>query len=244
MVDEMPALGVTASRTWAGRCLVAMLVALALAACSGPTTSSSPSPVQVLRATGRALASLHTLSADISFGPGIVLQGLTLTSATSRIRLPDASDTTFKVRQGDFLVDLRVITLDGHVYLRLPFSTFTELPPSETSQVPDLSRAFDPQTGLPAILAQGAHPRYLGLAHLDNQDCDQVSASYTAAQLGSLLGGRTATGEVRVTLWVARSDHLPRRVALSGPLLGRGGSQRLQADLHGFNQPVAISPPV
>jgi lipoprotein LprG len=236
---------VTVARPMAGRHLVAaMLVALALTACSGPGASPSPNPTQVLRATGQALANLRTLSVDISFGPGIVVQGLALSSATSRIRLPDASDTTFKVRQGDFLVDLRVITLGGHVYLRLPFSTFTELPSPEASQLPDLSRVFNPQTGLPAILARGAHPRYLGLVHLVNQDCDQVSAGYTAAQLGSLLGERAPTGEITATLWVARSDHLPRRVVLSGPLLGRGGNQRVQADLHGFDQPVTINPPV
>ncbi|HZV49851.1 MAG TPA: LppX_LprAFG lipoprotein [Candidatus Dormibacteraeota bacterium] len=238
----MPARITMAARPRIGRHLAAALAVLVLTACSGPAPST-PDPAQVLRATGRALAGLRTLSADISFGPGIVIQGLTLSSASSRIRLPDASDTTFKVRQGDFLVDLRVITLDGHVFLRLPFSTFTELPASEASRVPDVSRLFDPRTGLPAVLARGAHPRYLGTARVGDQDCDQVSAGYAAAQLGGLLGGITPAGEVTATVWAGRRDHLPRRVVLSGPLLGRGGSQRVQADLHGFDQPVAISAP-
>src|SRR5579875_261438 len=217
----MPARITMAARPRIGRHLAAALAVLILTACSGPAPST-PDPAQVLRATGRALAGLRTLSADISFGPGIVIQGLTLSSASSRIRLPDASDTTFKVRQGDFLVDLRVITLDGHVFLRLPFSTFTELPASEASRVPDVSRLFDPRTGLPAVLARGAHPRYLGTARVGDQDCDQV---------GGLLGGITPAGEVTATVWAGRRDHLPRRVVLSGPLLGRGGSQRVQADL-------------
>ncbi|HZU15156.1 MAG TPA: LppX_LprAFG lipoprotein [Candidatus Dormibacteraeota bacterium] len=232
----------TSPRPRTGPHLAAMLAVLVLAGCSGPATST-PNPVQVLRAAGQALAGLHTLSADLSFGPGIVVQDLRLSSASSRIRLPDASDTTFKVQQGDFLVDLRVITLGGRVFVRLPFSTFTELPASEASRLPDVSRLFDPRTGLPALLPRGTHPRYLGTARVGGQDCDEVSAGYAAAQLAGLLGGIAPAGEVTATIWAGRTDHLPRRVVLSGPLLGRGGNQRVQADLHGFDQPVAISPP-
>src|SRR5260370_14456037 len=106
--------------TWSA----ALLVGLVLA-CSGPA-SSAPDATTLLREAGRAMGGLHTVAADVKFGPGITLQGLTLSSATTKVQLPGQSDTVIKVKQGDFLVDLRVVTTGGHVFLRLPFSQFTE----------------------------------------------------------------------------------------------------------------------
>src|SRR5207253_10487406 len=97
---------------WAA--LASMLVA---AACSGPS-ASQPNPGQVLRDAGQAMSTVKSVKADVKFGSGITLQGLTLTTASSQIQVPDQSDTTFKVKQGDFLVDVRVVTSAGHVYLR------------------------------------------------------------------------------------------------------------------------------
>src|SRR5260370_2491662 len=82
------------------------------------------------------MGGLHTVAADVKFGPGITLQGLTLSSATTRVQLPGQSDTVLKVKQGDFLVALRVVTTRGHVFLRLPFSQFTGPSASQPAPVP------------------------------------------------------------------------------------------------------------
>ena len=47
-------------------------------------------------------------------GDAAALQGLTLSSATTKVQLPGESDTILKVKQGDFLVDVRVVTSGGH----------------------------------------------------------------------------------------------------------------------------------
>jgi len=105
-----------------------------LCACSGPgQTPATPDPVAVLREAGSAMSAVKTVAADVKFGSGVVLQGLTLQSATSRIALPADSDSTFKVKQGDFLVDVQVVTVGGQVFLKLPFSKFAALPPGEAA---------------------------------------------------------------------------------------------------------------
>jgi lipoprotein LprG len=225
------------------RAVLACLVApvLLAAACSGPA-ASQPDPARVLRDAGHAMAGLKSVKADAKFGPGVSLQGLTLTAASSSLQLPDQSDTTFKVKQGDFLVDVRVVTSGGHVYLRLPFSRFSELTPEQAAEIPNLARLFDPQTGLASVLAAGRSPSYQGGEKVANVGCDRVAATYTAAQVGQLLGVKPA-GDVRATIWAGQSDHMVRRVTLSGPLLQAGKDVQVQVDLHDFNLPVTITPP-
>src|ERR1700736_1722884 len=141
--------------------LAVVALMLLTAACSGPG-ASQPNPSQVLRDAGRAMSTVKSLKADVKFGPGVTLQGLTLTAASSSVQLPDQSDTTFKVKQGDFLVDVRVVTSGGHVYLRLPFSRFTELSDTQAAEIPNLARLFDARSGLSSVLAAGKSPSYQG----------------------------------------------------------------------------------
>src|SRR5215831_10212814 len=139
----------------------ALLLAGLVLACSGGA-SPPPDPTSVLRQAGRAMTSLHSVAADVKFGPGISIQGLTLSSAATKVQVPGQSDTVIKVKQGDFLVDLRVVTTGGRIYLRLPFSEFTEVTPEQAKELPDLSQLLDPKSGLPAVLPAGTNTRYLG----------------------------------------------------------------------------------
>jgi hypothetical protein len=223
--------------------IAALLLGGLVLACSGPG-GTPPSPTTILTESGKAMASLHSVSADVQFGPGIVVQGLNLTSATTTVALPDQSDTTIKVKQGDFLVDVRVVTTGGHVYLKLPFSQFTEVSGATASEVPDLSRLFDPRTGLPALLPAGKDTRSLGTEQVAGVDCDKVQTTYTADQVAQLLGGAVKpAGDVQATIWSGQTDHYVRRVVLNGPLLQAGKDVHVQVDLHDFNKPVDITAP-
>ena len=220
----------------------ALLLTGFVLACSTPGTST-PDPRTVLRQAGDAMSKLQSVSADVKFGPGIALQGLTLSSATAKVQLPDQSDTVFKVKQGDFLVDLRVVTTGGHVYVRLPFSQFTELSPDEAKELPDLAQLFNLRSGLPAVLSSGKDPRYQGTEQMGGAESDKVGTTYTAEQVAQLLGGVKPAGDIQATIWAARSDHLVRRVVLEGPLLEAGKNVQVQVDLHDFNQPMTITKP-
>lgn len=218
------------------------LLAVVVIGCSGPGAQAAD-PVEVLRQAGQAMASLRSVTADVKFGPGITLQGLTLTSATSKIALPGASDTVFKVKQGDFLLDVRIVTTGGHVYVRLPFAQFTELSPSQAKEVPDLSALFDRRAGLPAVLTAGRSTTVLGQEQAGGVDCDKIGTTYTASQVAQLLSGPRPAGDIHATLWVGRSDHYVRRVILSGPLVEAGKVVQVQIDLRDFNQPVTVATP-
>jgi lipoprotein LprG len=224
-----------------GRWLPLALVGL-LAACS-QANPPPPNSVAVLRAASTALRSVHSFTADITFGPGITYGGLALKSATSRVDLPGNSDTVFKVEQGDFLVDLEVVTVDGSIYLRLPFSQFTQLPVGDASRIPDLSRLLDPDTGLGRILPVGSGATYLGTATVEGVTCQEVRARYSPSQIGQAIGGIRPAGEVTATIWAGAHDHLPRKVVLQGPLFHPGRDVQITVLLHSFNQPVTIARP-
>jgi hypothetical protein len=222
----------------------ALLLAGTFIACSSPAAPAQPNPTAVLRQAAQAMGGLRSVSADVTFGPGVVLQGLTLSSASSKVQLPSDSDTTFKLKQGDFLVDLRVVTTGGHVYIRLPFSQFTEVTPAEAREVPDLSQLFDARSGLPAVLPQGKDAKYVAAEQVDGVTTDHVAAVYTPDQVGQLLGASVKpAGDIQTSIWVGRADHLVRRVILSGPLLEAGKNVQVQVNLHDFNRPVTITNP-
>src|SRR5262252_6539886 len=217
--------------------VAAIVTAVILLGCSG-STSAPADPATVLRQAADAMAGLHSVIADVKFGPGITLAGVSLSSATSKIQLPRNSDSTFKVKQGDFLLDLRVVTTGGHVYVKLPLASFTEVTPQQAREFPDVSSLFDPHSGLPAVLPAGRDTRSLGTEQVAGVDCNKVGATYTADQLGQLLAGVKPAGDVQATIWAGRSDHLVRKVVLSGPLLEAGKVVQVDVNLHDFNQPV------
>jgi len=220
-----------------------MAAAVIVLGCSGSASSTAADPATVLRQAADALTGLHSVIADVKFGPGITVAGVSLSSATSKIQLPRDSDSTFKVKQGDFLLDLRVVTTGGHVYVKLPLAGFTEVTSEQAKEFPDVSSLFDPHSGLPAVLPAGKDIRSLGTEPVAGVGCNKVGTTYTADQLGQLLAGVKPAGDVQATIWAGSSDHLVRKVVLSGPLITAGKVVQVEVNLHDFNQPVAVATP-
>jgi hypothetical protein len=223
--------------------LGSLLLVFGLAGCA--FGSSNPDGQSVLRSAGQALASVHSVSADVKFGPGIAVQGLTLSSATAKIAVPASSDAIFKVRQGDFLVDVRVVTVGGAGYIQLPFSKFTQLTAAQSAELPNLAMLFDPTHGLPVVMASGSAARWEASEKMGGVDSDRVSAVYSPDQIGSVLASSAArpAASVKAVWWVGSSDHLVRRVVLTGPLLGPAKDVSVDITLHDFNAPVTIVAP-
>ena len=221
-----------------------LAVTLLVAAC-GAQPQQSGNASALLSQTAEAMSGVKTVSADFTFGKGVSLGSLTLLSATSKLDSSGDSSSTFKVRQGDFLVDVQLITLGGKSYLQLPFSKFTLLTAAQSKEIPNPARLLDPSTGLPALLTKGSQLSYLGQATLAGVPCDEVRATFSATQIGTaVLGpGSSVPGNATATFWSARSSHLLRKVQVSGDLLKAGQKVSLDAILSGYGTPVAISTP-
>jgi len=157
----------------------------------------------------------------------------------------DELDVPLKhLRQGWYLVVWRVISVDGHVYFKAPFSKYQEISASEAAALPDLAALFDPTKGLPGVMAAGRSPQASGTEKVGGVDCDRITTSYSADQVAQVLGGGlTPSGDIAATLLVGASDHLLRRVKLSGPLVASSSSASADVTLHDFNAPVTITAP-
>jgi hypothetical protein len=71
-----------------------------------------------------------------------------------------------------------------------------------------------------------------------------VATTYTARQIGSVLGAVKPAGDVKALLWVGKEDHLIRKIKLSGPLIEAGKTTTVDISLRDFNAPVEIAKPV
>lgn len=222
------------------------MIAGLLVACSGAGSSATaPSPAQMLKDAGKALSGVRSVAADVKFGgAAVMVAGLQLSSATTKIELPDSSDSTFKVKQGDFLVDARVVSVAGKVYLKLPFSSFAQLPASEAAAVPNLAVLMNAQNGLPALIEQGQSPRLDGQEKVGGVDTNRVAATYPAAEVARLLDNQVKpAGDIHATFWIGVTDHLVRKAVLSGKMTSAHESQ-VEVDLHDFNQAFSIAAPI
>jgi len=224
--------------------LMLILAPILLLGCAPSSGAAHASPGQVLRETAAAMSGVRSADLKLSFGPGIDLGGLSLISATAEIARPNDSSTTFKVQQGDFLVDLVVVTLAGHTYIRLPFSNFTQLTPAQAAELPPLSSLLEPGGGLDSILSHGGAQRWLGPSQIGGVECDGVSVTLSPAQLASIMGPQAApAAAIQVQIWSATQDHLIRRLKLKGPLLTPGRSVQVEIDVADYNRPLVIVTP-
>src|SRR2546430_13752151 len=125
--------------------LAAMALVATATACGGGSTAAVDA-ARVLRDGAAAMAQLQTVNATLKLTKGTVtIQGFTLVSARTRVKLPADSDTTYTVKEQDILFSLEVVISAGHVYVHLPLSTFRELTGAEAASFPDMARLFDPK---------------------------------------------------------------------------------------------------
>ena len=217
------------------------MAVVVLASCGGLQPED---PAQALRDGGAAMATLKTVSATITFAKGtITFEKFALVKATANLRLPADSDTIYTVREQDVQIPLEVLITGGHVYLRPPFSSYTEVTGVDAAAIPDLAKLFGVQSGLPAIIPAGSSPKYLAVEQVDGVDSHKVEATYSPSQVHSMLPQLNSSGDVDAVIWIGGSDHLIRKAVLSGPFGDNGILSSVEVDLSGFNAAVTIATP-
>jgi hypothetical protein len=201
-------------------------------------------PAAELRQAGQAMAKIKTAQADLKFGAGAVAFGFTLVSGTGKVRLPDASDTSVKVRQSETVFEFELVTLAGHNYLKAPLVGWQELTGDRANSLPDLRQLFSTDKGISAIVPSGRKPHLIADEAVDGHDCHKIGATYAADQVASAITVLTPTGDVDATLWVDKGDHRVRRVLLSGKLYDPAKQSTLEVHLHDFDASVDIQKPI
>ena len=225
------------------RAAFAAFAAGLLSACS---LGSQPTadPAQVLRQAGPALGQVKSAAVEMQFGPGATFFGFTVVSASGKVKLPSDSQVTIKAKQSsDSLIEIAVTSVGGQTWVTVPFLGVQPVTGPQAAEVPSVGKIFDSSTGLPAVLAEGKNPRFLGSETVDGVDCWKVGATYTADQVAKAVQPLSPSGSIDATLWVGKSDHLLRKALLKGTLFTSGKTTTLEVRLHDFNAPVVIATP-
>jgi LppX/LprAFG-like lipoprotein len=223
-----------------GQLAACLVMAVLVAACG----LQPEDPAVALKQGGQALASLRTVTATIKVTKGtITFQGFKLVQATAEVRLPDASDTHYTVRDGDIQIGFEVVIVGGHFFFKPPLLPFSELTPAQAAQIPDLALLFDTNKGLPAVIPTGRNPQYQAADQVDGVDSHRVSATYSADQIKGLLPQLSSQGDVGAVVWVGGSDHYIRKAVLSGKFGDNGTDSTVEVDLSDFNGSVNIASP-
>lgn len=223
------------------RILGVAVVALVLSACGG---GEQVDAAKVLRDGAAAMSTLKTVSATLKLTKGTVsIQGFTLVSAKTAVRLPADSDTIYSVKQQGVTIGLEVVIAGGHVYLHVPFSNVQEVTGPEAQAFPDMAKLFDSRTGLPAVIPAGTSPKYVSTDQVAGASAYQVSTSYTPEQIRGLLAQLSSTGPVGARVWVDVTSHQIRKALLTGAFGDGGLEAAVQVDITGFDAPVTITTP-
>ena len=223
------------------RVLVVPLLVASLAGC-GSTESFDAH--QVLQAAAGTTAALKSVQLDLTFGSGFVVQGVELVSATGRFRAPSDSDLVAKAKSGGGLLSPELLTTGGKIYFKaIQLLAFQELTADEALQYPDIARLLDKSHGLAPAIPKGRNAKLDPAEQVDGVDCYKVEATYGPAELNDAVAPLHLTDDIHVILWVAKSDHLVRRLRLQGHLFSADQTTSAEVHLHDHNSPVDIPSP-
>lgn len=224
------------------RIALALAVTLIAGACG-----TSVDAAQQLRDAGATLKALTSAQMDIKFGPGATAsaEGFTvdLVSGTAKVKLPGDSELIGKVKQGDNLYEVRLVTAGGDTYLKFTsFLPFRKLSATEAQQYPSAARVLDPDKGLAAALPKGQNARVTGSESVDGHDCNKVEADYKPDDVKDAFTPFTPADTVHAILWIDKSDHLVRKARINGHIFNATDSF-IEVHLHDFNSAVEIVKP-
>ena len=202
--------------------LVALLAAtLVLTSCGDEDPTKGRTPKQVLAAAQKHLD--ETSGINFSIASDDLPEGITtLKAATGTLTREPAFEGTLTVPVMGTEAQVDVVSVDGVVYAKLPFTTaFQELDPADYG-VPDPAALIAPETGISSLLAATQDVK-IGKSVRGGADNDEILSTYTGTlpdtAVQKILAG--ATGDFDVTYIINDSDELTE-ATIKGHFSGEG----------------------
>jgi lipoprotein LprG len=222
--------------------LIALLAALlVMTACGGEDPAKGRTPQQVLAAAQNNLD--ETSGINFSLASDDLPEGITtLKAATGTLTRDPAFEGKLTVPVMGAEAQVEVVSVDGVVYAKLPFTTsFQELDPADYG-VPDPAALIAPQTGISSLLPATKDVK-IGKSVRGGADNDEILSTYTgtlpAAAVQKILAG--AEGEFDVTYVINDADELTE-ATITGHFSGEGEaaySYTLDVTEYGVDKEIA-----
>ena len=222
---------------------LALLMAIA-AACGGGGGESTDGidPAQVLEMSSTAVRDVETLHFVLEHENGTTALPFSigeLVSAEGDVIVPDRLSGELRAKAASVSVRVDVIGIGDDTWITNPFSRRWEKLDGIT--VADIA---NPTALIDALVQNLKDVQVTGREDLEGEPSDRLEGKLDSGVLAGSLPGAEPGHELDVTLWVATSDHLPRRARIRGRLSGKEPEDIVrELSLSKYNEPVQIDAP-
>lgn len=217
---------------------------LLITACGkkGPAIIEAPAAGDLLRQAAEALdktRSFHFLLEHENGATPIVL-GVMMERAEGDVLKPDRVQADVIGRLQAVSVRTRVIGVGDRAWITNPFTQTLQTLDQGTM----IAQVFDPAVGVRRVVAAIQEPRLTGSETVDGVETLIVEGLVDSGELKAIAPFAQPGQQVRVRAWLGKSDTLPRRLRLEGPLApDEPANIARRLTLSKFNEQVSIEPP-
>jgi hypothetical protein len=225
---------------------------IVLAACTvepTPVPTETPSPEAVTERAALAMEQVATLhfvlehsGAPVTVDPG---QSIAFRSAEGDFVAPDRVRATVKLAAGNLISEVQIVTIGDKGWMTNLFTGRWERLPSGWGLDP--AAFFDPQVGIPNLLAEGllevglAGP--LAAEGLEGENW-RVTGLAQPSQLEAMSGGLFPDVPTELEAWIDPVSNLVHRVRLVLPASDPSEQGEWLLTLSGFGEDITIEPPL
>jgi hypothetical protein len=218
---------------------LALLLAPALAACSSEPEESASDLLQRARTMLDDAPTAHF----VLDSEGAPATGTALVGGEGDIARPASFSGTLRVTALGGSIEVDVVSVDGTVYARLPFTQgFSVVDPAQFG-VGDPGALLDPETGISQLLT-GAQDAKLGEEkRVDGEVVREVTASIPGKLVAQVLTSKDPAQAVQARMSVATDSGELRRVELTGPFFAADSDGTYSVALSDVGADVQITAP-
>jgi hypothetical protein len=218
---------------------LALIAVPGLAACGGGSDQSAPDLLAHAKQTLDETESLHF----VLDSEGAPETGTELVGGEGDIARPASFEGTLKVLAMGSTLDLAVVSVDGTVYARLPFTSgFTVVDPAQFG-FGDPGALIDPETGISQLLAGAESPELGEERRVDGEVVREVTAELPGDLVEQILTSEAPTRPVRARFSIAEESGQLLRAELTGPFFSAEDDATYTLELSDFGADVDITAP-
>lgn len=218
-----------------------VVVAVVLAACSGPPAPKVSAPALLRQAKGvvDGTGSAHFVLTST----GVAGHSPLITGAVGDLARPDSFQGTLTVLQEGLTVHVKVVSVNGAFYVEQPFTSHFAKVSAARYGFGDPGRLLRPGNGLSSLLTRATSAKLGPQDRFQGQVLDEVDVVLPGAAVAGLLPDADPAQAVHGVIGVVPGDHHVRRIVLRGPFYQAGRTSSFTVVVDHYGESVTIVAP-
>jgi hypothetical protein len=220
---------------------MALLAAPILAGCGGGG-GSDESPSDLLAKAKTTLDSTQSVHFVLD-SENAPTTGTALLGGDGDFRRPTSFKGTLKVLTGGNTFSLKVISVEGTVYVQLPFvPTYSVVDPAQFG-LSDPGALLDPDTGISQLLAKAENAKDGDKKRVSGEVVQEVTADLPGDLVQQVLSSKDPSQPVKARFSIATDSAELRQAVLTGPFFDAANDATYTIELSDFGEDVDITAP-